>query len=259
MSMTLPTGFRSCPAPGWIMTSSLMSLTNAVKARECQHPAVPTARPAFPGFEVLGVLGRGGMGVVYKARDLTLKRLVALKVILAGEHAGERECARFKVEAETIAALQHPNIVQIHQVGEHDGKQFLSLEYCAGGSLDALLQGTPLPPRAAAEVACSLARAVHAAHQARIVHRDLKPANVLLQLAGTGSPTVHEPEESPAQAANGDRWSALSRPLSRLPISVSPSAPERRRQNAHRLPILRTPLLPEPRASRGSDRCRSQR
>jgi len=108
--------------------------------------------PAFAGYEILSVLGRGGMGVVYQARDLQLKRLVALKVILAGSHAGAHELARFKAEAEAIARLQHPNIVQIHEVGEHDGKPFISLEFCAGGSLDGKLDGTPLPPSQAAAV-----------------------------------------------------------------------------------------------------------
>jgi serine/threonine-protein kinase len=137
--------------------------------------------PSFPNYEILAVLGRGGMGVVYKARDLKLKRLVALKVILAGVHAGEQALGRFKAEAEAIAQLQHPNIVQIHEVGEHDGKPFISLEYCTGGSLDKLLAGTPLPPRDAAQLVQTLAQAMHAAHQARVIHRDLKPANILLQ------------------------------------------------------------------------------
>ena len=142
--------------------------------------------PAFPGYEILGTLGRGGMGVVYKARDLKLKRIVALKVILAGAHAGARELARFNAEAEAIARLQHPNIVQIYEVGAHDGKPFISLEFCTGGSLDAKLDGTPLPPKQAAQLMEMLARAMHAAHQAQVIHRDLKPANILLQIADGG-------------------------------------------------------------------------
>jgi WD40 repeat protein/tRNA A-37 threonylcarbamoyl transferase component Bud32 len=147
--------------------------------------AGPQAWPTFSGYEILGVLGRGGMGVVYKARDLKLKRTVALKVILAGAHAGERELTRFKAEAETVARLQHPNIVQIHEVGEHDGKPFISLEFCTGGSLDAKLDGSPLPPQKAAQLVETLARAMHAAHNAQVIHRDLKPANVLLTVDGT--------------------------------------------------------------------------
>jgi WD40 repeat protein len=125
-------------------------------------------------------LGRGGMGVVYKARQTALKRLVALKMILAGGHAGQKELARFRTEAEAVARLQHPNIVQIHEIGEHDGLPFFSLEYCAGGSLAKLLAGTPFSPGEAAHLVETLARAMDHAHKHQIVHRDLKPANVLL-------------------------------------------------------------------------------
>ncbi|HEY7329544.1 MAG TPA: tetratricopeptide repeat protein [Gemmataceae bacterium] len=136
--------------------------------------------PTFPGFEVLGELGRGAMGVVYKARHLRLNRPAALKMILAGAHAGPRERARFETEARAVARLQHPHIVQIHEIGEHDGRSFLCMELVHGGSLADKLAAGPLPFRQAAELAELLARAVHYAHEQRIVHRDLKPANVLL-------------------------------------------------------------------------------
>src|SRR5205823_4509266 len=116
--------------------------------------------PAVPGYEVEGELGRGGMGVVYKARDRRLNRLVALKVILHGGHADDRALARFRSEAEAVARLQHPNIVQVFEVGEHDGRPFMALEYVAGGSLDRSLKGGPLPPRDAAALVEALARAV---------------------------------------------------------------------------------------------------
>jgi WD40 repeat protein len=141
--------------------------------------------PLVLGYEVLRELGRGGMGVVYQARQVALHRLVALKMILAGSHAGEAELARFRAEAEAVARLQHPHIVQIFEVGEQNGLPYFSLEFCPGGSLAAKLDGTPLPPDRATQLVQMLARAMHAAHQAGIVHRDLKPANVLLTADGT--------------------------------------------------------------------------
>jgi hypothetical protein len=137
------------------------------------------------GYEILEELGRGGMAVVYKARDLRLGRVVALKMILAGAHAGPAERARFRTEAEAIARVQHPDIVQIYEVGEHDGVPFLSLEFCPGGTLEQELAGTPLAAREAAAVLERLARAVAAAHAVAVIHRDLKPANVLLAAGGT--------------------------------------------------------------------------
>jgi WD40 repeat protein len=144
-------------------------------------PGAASEVPAIAGYEVLGELGRGGMGVVYQARQAGLNRLVALKMILAGAQAGPDDVARFKAEAEAVARLQHPGIVQIHEVGDHAGLPFFSLEFVPGGSLAQRLRGTPLPARQAAALIARLAWAVHAAHQAGIVHRDLKPANVLLQ------------------------------------------------------------------------------
>ena len=140
---------------------------------------------SVPGYEIVRELGRGGMGVVYQARDVTLGRVVALKMILAGEYAAETEVARFRTEAESLAQQQHPNIVQIHKVGQHNGLPFFSLEYCGGGSLAQILDGTPLAPRQAAELVEKLARAMAYAHQRGIIHRDLKPANVLLTEDGT--------------------------------------------------------------------------
>ena len=145
---------------------------------------VPADWPEVPGYEIQGVLGRGAMGVVYLARQCGLNRPVALKMILAGAHAGAEERARFQSEAEAAARLQHPDIVQIHEVGEHDGRPFLSLEYVGGGGLDRKIAGTPQPPRRAAELVERLARAMHHAHEHGVIHRDLKPANVLLTPEG---------------------------------------------------------------------------
>jgi len=142
------------------------------------EPAADARAPA--GYEILGELGRGGMGVVYRARQVRLDRLCALKMILSGAHSADAEVARFLVEARAIARLQHPGIVQVFEVGEHDGRPYLALEYCPGGSLDAALARHPLPAREAAARVRALAEAVQAAHAAGVIHRDLKPANVLL-------------------------------------------------------------------------------
>ena len=125
------------------------------------------------------------MGVVYEARQAKLDRVVALKMLLSGGHAGDAALARFRTEAEAIARLQHPNIVQIHEVGEHGGLPYLALEYCGGGSLEKKLAGTPLLPSQAAALVEQLARAMQAAHDKGVIHRDLKPANVLLAADGT--------------------------------------------------------------------------
>jgi WD40 repeat protein/serine/threonine protein kinase len=138
------------------------------------------ALPNVRGYEVLELLGRGGMGVVYKARQLSLKRLVALKMTLAGAHTRPEERQRFKAEAEAVASLQHPHIVQIYEVGEQAGSPFFALEYVAGGSLNRRLSGNPQPSRAAAQLVAVLAHAMHFAHTNGIVHRDLKPSNILL-------------------------------------------------------------------------------
>jgi serine/threonine protein kinase len=141
--------------------------------------------PALAGYEILGELGRGSWGVVYKAQQLSLHRLVALKMILAGSHAGPQHRARFRSEAEAVARLQHPHIVQIYEVGEQEGRPYLSLEFVDGDTLDRKLAGTPLPAQQAAQLVETLARAVQAAHERGIIHRDLKPANVLLTADGT--------------------------------------------------------------------------
>ena len=134
------------------------------------------------GYEILETLGRGAMGVVYKARQRGLKRVVALKMILAGGHASEAELARFRTEAEAVGQLQHANIVQVYEVGEHGGCPFLSLEYVHGGSLQKKLAATPQPVVHAAQMVQVLALAMDFAHGKGVIHRDLKPANVMLTL-----------------------------------------------------------------------------
>ncbi len=169
LSDPLETARRAGPSPNTII---------------CRPEAVDCERPSVPGYEILGELGRGGMGVVYQARQLGLHRIVALKMVLTGIHTGPKDLARFRAEAAVIARLQHPNIVQIYDVGEAEGRPYFVLEFVAGGSLAQHLQGTPQPARPAAQLVETLARAVHAAHASGVIHRDLKPANILLEGSG---------------------------------------------------------------------------
>jgi tetratricopeptide (TPR) repeat protein len=139
---------------------------------------LPTGR--IGDYEILERIGRGGMGAVYKARQVALNRLVALKILRDGTFADPEELARFRNEALALARLQHPHIVQIHEIGEHQGQPFFSLEFVDGGNLAQKLNGRPLSSRQAAQLVELLTLAVHAAHERGIIHRDLKPANVLL-------------------------------------------------------------------------------
>jgi WD40 repeat protein len=141
--------------------------------------------PKIPGYEILHEVGRGGMGVVYKAIQTGLNRSVALKVILSGRFASAEDQERFRREATAIAALKHTAIVQVYQVGEINGFPFCALEFIEGGTLADLIQERPVPPKQAARLAQKIALGAHHAHENGIVHRDLKPANILLQPEGT--------------------------------------------------------------------------
>ncbi|MBL8796848.1 MAG: serine/threonine protein kinase [Planctomycetia bacterium] len=141
-----------------------------------------------PGYEILGELGRGGMGVVYKARQLSLNRLVALKMIRDGVLANEGQRSRFRKEAEAIARLNHPNIVHIHDIGELNGRPYLSLEYVDAASLKEQLEGQAVPAPQAAVLVDTLARALHHMHERNLVHRDLKPGNILLASSSAAAP-----------------------------------------------------------------------
>jgi eukaryotic-like serine/threonine-protein kinase len=157
------------------------------EAATCPPMLPPTGAPLprVPGYEVEGVLGHGGVGIVYRAWHLRLHRPVALKMLLAGLHAQGTERGRFEREAETVAALRHPNVVPIYDVGDVDGQPYFTMELVEGGSLAEKIRGVPQPARQGAALVATLAEAVHAAHQRGIVHRDLKPGNVLLAEDGT--------------------------------------------------------------------------
>ena len=159
--------------------------------------------PTIPGYTVLEELGRGGMGVVFKATAQELNRFVALKMILSGELASPDAGARFLKEAEAVARLQHPQVVQIFRIGDYKGRPYLEMEYVDGGSLAERLDGRPWKPvQAAAALVESLALAVHHAHVRGIVHRDLKPANILL--TGRRHPQGHRLR--PGQEPGGRFW-----------------------------------------------------
>ena len=185
-----PHGGRRTEVGTRVMTAVADSADDATDddpmAEVGRRPAGATIRPSrpigvdVPGYEILAEIGRGGMGVVYKARHIRLDRLVALKMILAGAHASDDQIARFHIEARAVARIQHPGIVQIHEVGDLDGLPYFSLEFVPGGSLSQFINGRPQAPRVAATMVMALCRAMAEAHARGIIHRDLKPANVLL-------------------------------------------------------------------------------
>ncbi len=144
-------------------------------------PTVAPEMPVVPGYELLAELGRGGMGVVYKARQASSGRLVALKLIRDVALAGRQERARFRIEMQAAARMRHANIVEVFEAGEHESRPYFAMEYVDGGALDKHLAGQPQPPDQAAALVRMLARAVEHAHAQQVIHRDLKPANILLQ------------------------------------------------------------------------------
>ena len=182
--LTVNTPSASAPPPAGADDATLSGPVPAGRSgvRTVSSPAIPSAPP---GYVIERELGRGGMGVVYLARQIGLNRPVALKMVLAGGYAGPEELVRFLAEAEAIAQLRHANVVQIYEVGTHAGQPYFTLEYCGGGALDGKLGGDPMVSGEAARLVEAVARGVQAAHAAGIIHRDLKPHNVLLAADGT--------------------------------------------------------------------------
>jgi serine/threonine protein kinase len=150
-------------------------------------PASAAAPPIsrFADYELIEEIARGGMGVVYRARQVSLDRIVAVKMILSGQFASPAELQRFRAEARAVATLQHPNIVGIHEVGECDGQPFFSMDFVEGRNLADLIQDGPWMSTRVARCVCDIAQAIHYAHEHGVLHRDLKPSNVLIDSTGT--------------------------------------------------------------------------
>ncbi len=181
----IPEGENAAAILGRLSPTSPFDASGPTLVAAANHrSAAPPAGCRVAGYEILGELGRGGMGVVYKARQPGLNRLVALKMIRDGALAGPQQHDSFKSEAEAIAHLRHPSIVHVYEFGFHEGLPFFSMELVEGGSLAHRLAGRPLPPRDAARLVETLAHAIEHAHQRRIIHRDLKPMNVLMTAEG---------------------------------------------------------------------------
>lgn len=214
-----------------------------------EAPASPgPALPSFGDYELLGELAHGGQGVVYKARQLSLDRIVALKMILAGQFASPSDVYRFRTEAQVVANLDHPNIVPVYDVGEQDGRPFLSMKLIEGSNLAQWARSKSQDQRTVAGLMAQVARAVHYAHQRGVLHRDLKPANILIDADGqpyvvdfglakrltqdspfsstglvVGTPPYMAPEQTTGQSAAVTRndSSALSRLSFRVVVVVS--------------------------------------
>ncbi|MCP5524711.1 MAG: protein kinase [Verrucomicrobiales bacterium] len=183
----LPRDSRAAVCPACELTGALASSPWDPSGQEMEDGG-PAGPVRIGDYELAGEIARGGMGVVYRARQVSLNRPVAFKMILAGEFAGPRFVQRFRAEAEAAARLQHPNIVTIHEIGEHEGRHFFSMDLVEGPNLQEALRRQPFSPTEAGQCVRTLAGAIHYAHEQGVLHRDLKPSNVLL--APSGEPKI---------------------------------------------------------------------
>ena len=185
----LPGGVRLPLCPKCLLGQAVRASADSARTKPPAgaRPEAALAEPStrrFGDYELIEKIATGGMGVVYKARQLSLNRVVALKMIPPGRLASEESVLRFQAEAEAAASLQHPHIVAIHETGEHEGQHYFSMDYVAGQNLADAVRSQPLPPIRAAQILKTIAEAVHYAHQKGILHRDLKPSNIILDDAG---------------------------------------------------------------------------
>src|SRR5205814_1482839 len=170
------------PAEDQLVAGIDLSAGASAKANDSGPPV--TMLMDFGDYELLEQIGRGGQGVVFRARQKSLNRTVALKVINLGQWASKAHLRRFRLEAEAAAKLEHPGIVPIHEVGERDGSCYFSMKFVEGGQLDEVVRREPMPIRRAVEFIAKVARIVHYAHEHGILHRDIKPGNILLDAKG---------------------------------------------------------------------------
>jgi WD40 repeat protein/serine/threonine protein kinase len=205
--LRLQFSFRRAVDAPFIDAASIRVLPNA------SSTTIALDRSEISGLEILAELGRGGMGVVYKAWQPGLNRFVAVKLILAGRAANESDLVRFRTEAEAIARVDHPGVVHIYSLGEQHGCPYYTMEFVDGGSLAQKLDGTPLSPRAAANLVGQVALAAHAAHQRGIIHRDLKPGNILLAAPYPAALSPHPPAPSPIEGRGGEKQRQTQRSL----------------------------------------------
>jgi serine/threonine-protein kinase len=198
--------------------STTAPVPSGVPAPDDDDPPPGTPVRYFGDYEILAEIGRGGMGVVYRARQISLNRPVALKMIRSAALASDDEIRRFRNEAEAVARLDHPNIVPVYEVGEHDGRRYFSMKLIAGPSLQEALDRLASDPRAAARLLVAIAEAVHHAHQRGILHRDLKPSNILLDDRGR----PHVTDFGLARRLESDEVMTLSGAVLGTPACMAP-------------------------------------